>query len=429
MKLSQIELTTPDVVLMAPFFLLVPFLVNRYFRGLRFSWEYRLTIVVGGWAWLMFSYASISFMYWIGTPPYDQIVHHGYAQIIAKKIQIGQWNYVWEHLGYGNKLYQVFTGTIMYYTGTTVYFVLMLNAFFAFWGNLVLVSHFRRLYPYGSQTPIWAIALMFFPSVVFWTTGNSKEALMYWAICNVFTFFFRQEPLRAFQLQPLPAIGLAVGVGFRPHAMACWLGSALLVSMLQRGRKISALLVVIFFALAMVGTQKQSGVTPTVSDAYQYAEDLSVMMQKDKTQGSTIDYGEEPPPFLISGLVSIFFRPFPWKIRNARTAMNAVETWVLTLAIFASWVMARHRFREIIRQPEIRLSLLVVLAFGAFVSFLPNEGLIVRQKVQIIPALLTLAVLPMFQLASYKRSVLLSKWKEARARAAGLYSSDPRASY
>jgi hypothetical protein len=56
--------------------------------------------------------------------------------------------------------------------------------------------------------------------------------------------------------------------------------------------------------------------------------------------------------------------------------------------------MHREERRELLRFPEIQAAL-IALAWGSFLlSYFPNTGLLLRQRVQMVPALLILAFAP-----------------------------------
>ncbi len=52
--------------------------------------------------------------------------------------------------------------------------------------------------------------------------------------------------------------------------------------------------------------------------------------------------------------------------------------------------MVRPEGRASLKLSEVQVALLAALLFCVFFSYLPNEGLIVRQRVQAVPALLAL---------------------------------------
>ncbi len=62
--------------------------------------------------------------------------------------------------------------------------------------------------------------------------------------------------------------------------------------------------------------------------------------------GSDIEYGEEGPIPVASGLVSIFFRPLPWEIRSIRFLFAIIETWTITILAIGIWLKMHKEERR-----------------------------------------------------------------------------------
>ena len=113
--------------------------------------------------------------------------------------------------------------------------------------------------------------------------------------------------------------------------------------------------------------------------------------------GSKIGYGSEGAIFFLSGFTSIFFRPFPWEIRSLRVLISSAETWAVTILLIYGWLRLTPFERKLaLKTPAIQAAILVCMVFSVFFTYLPNEGLMVRQRVQMIPALLVLSFFPLF---------------------------------
>ncbi len=410
MRYQDVFATPFDLIATLPFIALVPYMVGRSFRGLGLSERFYVIVTAGGWAWLTYAYASDTILYWLGTPPLDVVGHHNWSLYIAKQIGLGNWTAVRSHSNFGNDLYQVYVGFIYAFTGLSVRFVIMLNAFIAFCASLALFSGFRRIYPAGSPAPLWGILVIFFPSVVFWTTANSKEALMYWSICQVVVFVLGQDGRRAVLPGPLTITAMAVGLLLRPHVMGCWLAAVFAVAVIKFRKLAYVALLAPCLFVAGIGAERLTGMdVESVDSVVAYGQAMNATLQRDKTQGSNIGYAGGGPVLFVSGLVSIFFRPFPWQIDSLRIALNCLEAWCLTLAITWGWMRAGGHRLEILKLPPVLVSLLVCMGFAVFLTFVSNVGLMVRQKIQIVPALLALSLLPAFHCSWSRESQRLLK--------------------
>jgi hypothetical protein len=75
-----------------------------------------------------------------------------------------------------------------------------------------------------------------------------------------------------------------------------------------------------------------------------------------------------------------------------------LDTYVTTGLLVGSIIwMIKPEGRLSLKLTEVRVAIVAAILFCIFFSYLPNEGLIVRQRVQAVPALLALVVLPRWQ--------------------------------
>ena len=65
--------------------------------------------------------------------------------------------------------------------------------------------------------------------------------------------------------------------------------------------------------------------------------------------------------------------------------------------------MSNEEWRRIFRNPAIWVACLVCIPFFAFFTYTVNEGLIVRQRIQLYPALLVLLATPILQRSELNR--------------------------
>jgi len=74
--------------------------------------------------------------------------------------------------------------------------------------------------------------------------------------------------------------------------------------------------------------------------------------------------------------------------------------------------------RLALKTPAIQAAILVCIVFSIFFTYLPNEGLMVRQRVQMIPALLVLSLFPILL-----RSFLVNKTMYENQRGAARFGA------
>ncbi len=243
------------------------------------------------------------------------------------------------------------------------------------------------------------LAVIFFPSTVFWTSGNMKEGLTYWGICMMYSAVLTTDSRSSLVTPSLIAGTIVCGL-MRPHMAIAWLIAIGSVMLLTRGRKVYAL--ICLAALPILFAKMQTLAHTDFSSVDKTLQMLQTRSDGLRSMGGSVQTGPSIP--VISGILAIFFRPFPWESHSFFMAVCALEIWTVTITMFRSWWKATAEGRRILwRMPAIRVALFAVLITSVLFSYLPNDGLLARQRVQIVPALMILTVLPL-GLRSYLRN-------------------------
>ena len=392
------EANVSDILFAVPLILSVPFLVNHYLKGFPFTRQMRQMVWLGGIFWLMFAFLNEQYVYYfLGLAPMDAAKLWGQSAFAAQEIGRNHWPFK-SDLPLGNEAYLVYLAYLQLLTGCSSTLPVVINGWSAFWGGLVLARSLGNILPHGTSRSLWLLFIIFFPSTVFWTTSNMKEAFMYWGGCQVFSLVFPRRSSSTW-LNPGAIAGILVMGILRPHVCAIWLGSCGSVAFSQRGQRIYALLFLAALPLVQAGLNRTVGGVELSSPTA--AIDRLARQQAAQLAGdagkSRIEYGEEGAIFFVSGFTSIFFRPFPWEIRSFRVLLSSLETWTLTLLMLFGWLRITSFERGLaLRTPAIQAAMLACIVFSIFFTYLPNEGLMVRQRVQMIPALLVLTFFPLF---------------------------------
>jgi len=391
------KLTVVDVGVLAVLIFLVPVLVQKYIKREYVGAGAQFQMVVGGLLWLLFSFFAGDFSKdALGVEMYDALGHEAWAAIVVRDMATDNWNAVWEHFRVGNHAYQCWVALLMW-IGASVYTATMINAVLCFWGGLILAQSFTAVCPHWQSNRFWLLFTVFFPSVVFWGTMNLKEGFMYWSICVVLSAAFRDPNETFFLKSPLVLIALAVGALLRPHVMMGWAVAVAGAAILQGGRRGWAALILFILPLLFFSMRYQTGVGLSTESAMDLIETHYENLSRIGHQGSHIDHYGGKPILFVSGFVSAFLRPFPWTVGSLRILVSCVETWSMTLILLTVWVKYGSPYGRLALQlPAVRASILAVIWLCILLSYFPNEGLVVRQRVQMIPGLLTLAIVPIF---------------------------------
>ena len=388
-------MTINDLALLVLLFIFVLLLVNHYLKRRFFDRNFRSIAIGGGWIWLLYSFFGEEFSEFVlGVGAADAPIHGRLTEDIVWMMGRGEWQKIWDGLGPGNHAYHIYLALTNFILGATEVTWVAVNGCMAFWGGLMLVRHLGTMFPAGARRNLALLFILFCPSVVFWSSTNLKEGLMYWSICAVFSSTFSTRGGSRMFTGPLLIAGSVIGGLLRPHIMTGWVTAVFTVNFVRRGKLGYALVLLFALPLLLISTQRLTGTNLDVDSVMEATESRYKLMSQIKG-GSDIDYGDEGPIPVASGLVSIFFRPLPWELRSTRLLFAIIETWTITILMIGVWLkMNKEERRELIRFPEVQAAL-IALAWGSFLlSYFPNTGLLMRQRVQMVPALLILAFTP-----------------------------------
>jgi hypothetical protein len=342
--------------------------------------------------------------FWMVTVLYgtgDSYVYHLFGTINANVWQAFQVP-VGTAGGQGTAFTEVVTSFLY-----AVYTPTFLGGFFifsmlSFMGQLLFFSAFRPWFG-QEKVKLYAYAILFFPSLVFWPAGIGKDALMVFSL-GLATYGVSRL-LRTYQISAvlLIAPGLFLAASIRPHVAGIF-GIATVASMLLgkapkklQGHPKRALMILTALAgVAVLLATFSATFDVTVEGAgatQDPGEFLSDVNERTATGGSQIEGGGiASPSQLPLAIVTVLFRPLIHEGRNAQVIVSALEgTAMLALVVWKMPTIWRNR-------RLLRTKAMVTLCFfytGGFVlafSAILNLGILARQRVQVLPFFLALIV-------------------------------------
>lgn len=284
-----------------------------------------------------------------------------------------------------------------------------LNCFF---GALTVVITYRIAESLFSQRVAvragWAACL--FPSLVIWSAQTVKEPVVI-LLETVALYACVQLKLSGFSLRYILVCGVAIVLllPFRFYAAYIAAAAAVLALALPRLSQARSTLVSGAAVVGLLGALVVSSGVLARNEAYFEKFDLQMVQnfRRDvaKGYGSGVDSGYDirTPSGLVLGTAvgaaHLALAPFPWQLGGAslRALLALPELLVWWYLFFAGllpglWYVVRQRFSEV--QPMLffvaGLGLLYSMMFG-------NVGLIFRQRAQLLPWLLILAVVGLEQ--------------------------------
>jgi hypothetical protein len=373
----------------------VPAVVDWYLGSSGVSKLFRDVVILGGLVWICLAFFIEDYVYlMLGITRADAAIHWRAALEAVQKLDKGQWPFH-RTVPLGNEAYVAYLTFLRMFLGATNYFAIALNGFLAFLGGLTLARALTRVFPLGRGREKWLALLIFCPSTVFWTTSNMKEGLMYWAVCQMLAPLIEAPTKGRAPFSFMSIMGVGVAGIFRPHIAMIWVFAAAFVGLLLRGKKSWAIILILFMPVVFLALRAFIGSSLMSPDEALAAMERQYRGLATCGAGSSINYGPGGPIFFVSGFLATFFRPLPWEINSFRTLIACAETWGLTILLILAWLqMTSYERRQLFRVPAVWVSILICLFFSVIFSYLPVEGLIVRQRVQMIPGLLVAALCP-----------------------------------
>lgn len=340
------------------------------------------------------------------APPLDAIQHEDHGHGTASLLGQFRFAEALETFEPGNPAYQFLLGVFYACTDAPEYAVYMFNSWLAFCGLLLIlevVACHANVPRLSALVPIVVVGM---PSPLFWCTSNLKEGPMVWAGSCLLAWAF----LPGFQgigCLLRTAIAAFVAIVLRPHMGAVWI-AAIAITMMVRKRHfalgivsaavaVSAIIAWSMVAEKQVNAIMEDGIGSAVGEFYE---------QRSSLGGSAISYANGAPIPVVSGFVLLLLRPLPHETQGILELLAGAEIWLLT-SLMAWGLLRQANKRDFLLEPPFLAALIAICGFAVLFTAMYNMGLMVRQRVQTMPALLILAAFP------YVRNVLATATKPA----------------
>ena len=241
-----------------------------------------------------------------------------------------------------------------------------------------------------------AVAFLFFPSIVFWTSGLLKESLAMAALFFIAALFLRlwfdrKADLWTFVVGAVAMVVLwnlkyyYIGV-LVPVVLTDFLYRSIVRKSTSASVGLRALIWMVIFLLPLViisflhpnfNLDRISGVIVNNNSAYSELSDTGDYIRFDDLRATPFSIFANAPWALVSGL----FRPWPWEAQTSAQVVAAVENTIL-IFLFAAALL---RVKKLLTSTH-RLLLGSIIVFVALSCVLitisaPNFGTLSRYRV------------------------------------------------
>jgi hypothetical protein len=292
-----------------------------------------------------------------------------------------------------------FSGLVNVLTGSSYIATFLVFTAIAFVGQVFLLFGVRRALN-QKQFRVFAVIVMFSPTLAYWPSSIGKESLVLFGIGLGVFGASRLYDRRWNGLLPVLFGVFSVGI-VRPH-VAMVLLAGLLAGLFARqahtrGRAAThGLLLVLIIVGSMLtagasadlfGLESFDGVSD-VNAALDFAQDRTSQDQAQFVAArvtSPVDY-----PWAV---VTVLFRPFLWETTNTAAMISAAESTLLGLLLLAAAPgLARH-VRDLFQRGQLLFSCAFIAVFIFVFSAIGNFGILSRQRAQVIPFVLLLVAM------------------------------------
>lgn len=293
-----------------------------------------------------------------------------------------------------------------------------LFAVFSFTGSWAMYTTMTDVYPRLAKK--LAIAILFFPSIIFWGSGILKDTLTFGSLCWI---FYATINLVHFRKSVISSVLILLVTSFiiyqvKIYILLCyipctifWVAIKNLASIKNKALRtifapflLSAGLIGSIFGAIQVGANSNKY---SIENIQKTAESTAwwISYSGDQQDGSTYSLGDLD--YSITGIIKksipaiwvALFRPHPWEVRNPLMLLSAVENLYLLYLCFLVYKASRGAkgIKKVFKEHTILyLTSIFALVFAFAVGLTTyNFGSLARYKLPLLPFFIsTLFIIP-----------------------------------
>jgi hypothetical protein len=300
------------------------------------------------------------------------------------------------------------SGIMMLLIGDGLPTLFITFALAAFWGAFFFYRAFEIALPEGDK---WLYGLLIFlsPSILFWSSSLGKDALAQLFVGVTCYGFARLNHRAGVKGVLLCAAGLGGVLLVRAHVAAMLAMGMTFPYALgkSKGKGVNKIVKVLIIPILLGGTYflvSQAGRFLGVegTNAAGGIEKVNTITKNNQVGGGSFNE-ESSLPIRIAESPFLVFRPFPWEVHSAMAAVASIESTGWLLLCFSRrrviWFALKHW-----RDPYIGFILTYSVIFSVvFAAASSNFGIVVRQRIMMVPLALMLICL------REKRAILPSR--------------------
>jgi hypothetical protein len=342
-------------------------------------------------AGVLFRLAAASVYIWVGYVIYNSAVdsfHYWDVGLqLANDFAMTGWS-VFKPPYWSSNLISNICGLLSLVIGDALPTLFVIFALASLWGSYFFYRAFRIAFPNGDHR-LYGLLVIFFPSIAFWSSAIGKDALEQLFIGLSAYGFARLIQRPGFRASLICIAGIAGAILSRPHVgaivtLACLLPYTLAGTRGHWMRVSAKILIVPVLLLATVYLAVAAGnfVGMEAGDAEITLQRVDQITKSTQIGGSAFN-AEQSLPARIAMAPFLMFRPLPWAI-----------AFLEAFALLIFCVKRRNEFKAALRRcrtPYIAFILIFSAEFSlAFAATVSNFGILVRQRIMLLPLMLML---------------------------------------
>lgn len=333
---------------------------------------------------------------------YDADAYNGAGRVVASSLrQLDVTVDVGANGFDGTGYLKLITGVVYTVIGDSLVGGFLVFAAFGFVGLYLCLRAFVRAVPDGDhRRAAWLVLLL--PSALYWPSSIGKEA---WVLLGL--GLAADGASRLFTGTSGAWTRLGVGVlaagAVRPHVGLALVASVAVASLVVRptalppGLRARRGLVTVVLLLALIPLAGRLGSVLGADLGASGGVDTALDFTSERTEqgGSSFTPARIHSPLdLPWAAVTVVLRPLPHEADSVQTLASAVEGLLLLGLAFRFRRNLTSALREARRRPWVAFVLIYALLFIVGFSSVGNFGILVRQRVQLMPLLLPLLAVP-----------------------------------
>jgi len=284
----------------------------------------------------------------------------------------------------------------------------------AFLATICFYRAFSVTFPEANRRR-YAYLVFFLPSLLFWTSAISKEAMMFLSLgASAYGAALVLAQRRGGVV--FLVVGTIIGVYVRPQELLLFLGAFAIAGVFRRANKRSLRGIRRILVMGLQAALLIAAVT-LAQELGKHAPvfNLTKLSQNNAGEASSIRYHPGPAGY-PRDIVTVLFDPLPYNAHGSTQKFAAFENTIILILILISLPRLRLLLRTAFLRPYVLLAVLYSAAWPYAFAALGNLGLIDRERIMLLPFLMIPLAIPVARKGSPKYEWELSSAQRRKRR-------------